>query len=295
METRVTKSHDGRGIVEAVFDSYPKEWVLKEGNAGFNSYVSNFNTIISEALLIKHDQPLKFLDIGLSMGVVACAVSSLGNEVYGVDNQENTEHKILSRIRTQYQISYADYDAGVDGLPFPDEAFDLVNCNDMIEHLHTSPQLMLQETKRVLRRGGAVIITTPNLAALHNRLLLLFGKSVHHSITDWFHNPAWKRPTFTGHIREYTPREMKYMLKESGFNEISVVTRTILPGSIRTAKPEPSEVFDFSGCFSYLKIAPFYDRNFAMRSFRDFALFSLFFATYCLPNLGMEIVATARK
>jgi len=171
----------------------------------------------------------------------------------------------------------------------------LVNCNDMIEHLHTSPQLMLQEAKRVLRRGGALIMTTPNLAALHNRLLLLFGGSVHHSIKDWFHSPTWKRPPFTGHIREYTPREMSYMLKESGFNELSVSTRTILPGSIRTANPEPCQVLDFSGSFSYLKDGPFYDRNFSMRSFRDFALFSVFLATYCLPNLGIEIDVTARK
>jgi len=85
------------------------------------------------------------------------------------------------------------------------------------------------------------------------------------------------------------------MLKESGFNEISVATRTILLGSIRTAKPEPSEVFDFSGSFSYLKDAPFYDRKFSMRSFRDFAFFCVFLATYCLPNLGIEIVAEARK
>ena len=155
---------------------------------------------------------------------------------------------------------------------------------------------MLQEAKKsARRRGGAVIITTPNLAALHNRLLLLFGGSVHHSIKDWFHSPAWKRPTFTGHIREYTPREMSYMLKESGFNEISVATRTILSGSIRTANPEPCQVLDFSGSFSYLKNAPFYDRNFSMRSFRDFAFFSLFLATYCLPYLGIGIVATARK
>ena len=154
---------------------------------------------------------------------------------------------------------------------------------------------MLQEAKRVLRHGGAMIITTPNLAALHNRLLLLFGGSVHHSITDWFHSPAWKHPTFTGHIREYTPREMSYMLKKSGFNEISVATRTILPGSIRTSNPEPGQVLDFSGSFSYLKNAPFYDRSFSMRSFRDFALFFLFLATYCLPHLGMELLATARK
>jgi 2-polyprenyl-3-methyl-5-hydroxy-6-metoxy-1,4-benzoquinol methylase len=295
MGATVGKSLNPRRMVEHVFDSYPKEWTLKEGNLCFNQYVSYVSTIIREARFIKHEQPLTFLDIGLSMGVVACAASMLGYKVSGVDNQKNTEHKILSSIRRQYQVAYANYDATVDKLPFADEIFDLVNCNDMIEHLHTSPQLMLQEAKRVLRRGGAVIITTPNLAGFHNRLLLLFGGSVHHSITDWFHSPAWKRPTFTGHIREYTPREMRYMLKESGFNEISVATRNILPASIRTAKPEPSEVFDFSGLFGYLKDVPFYDRKFSMTSFRDFALFSLFLATYCLPNLGMEIVATARK
>ena len=50
METTVAKSLNARRIVEDVFNnSYPKEWTLKEGNLGFNSYVSYVNTIISEA------------------------------------------------------------------------------------------------------------------------------------------------------------------------------------------------------------------------------------------------------
>ena len=53
------------------------------------------------------------------MGVVACAASLLGYKVSGVDNQKNTEHKILSPIRREYQVAYADYDASVDKLPFP--------------------------------------------------------------------------------------------------------------------------------------------------------------------------------
>ena len=59
-------------------------------------------------------------------------------------------------------------------LPFNDETFDLVLLLDVIEHLF-DPDHVVQEIQRVLKKGGYVIITTPNLASWYNRLCLLFG------------------------------------------------------------------------------------------------------------------------
>lgn len=58
--------------------------------------------------------------------------------------------------------------------PFPDQRFDVIICNQILEHTKEIFWI-LSECARVLRRGGHVIIGVPNLAALHNRLLLLFG------------------------------------------------------------------------------------------------------------------------
>src|ERR1039458_2123179 len=47
-------------------------------------------------------------------------------------------------------------------IPFADGSFDLVTCNMVIEHLR-EPARAIAEIARVLVRGGALIINTPNL------------------------------------------------------------------------------------------------------------------------------------
>lgn len=62
-----------------------------------------------------------------------------------------------------------------DSLPFNDESIDVVIANQVLEH---TKELfwIFHEISRVLAVGGKLIIGVPNLASLHNRLLLLLGK-----------------------------------------------------------------------------------------------------------------------
>lgn len=277
-------------LVSAVYDSMPSEWVAKEGNLAFNSYVHYTRHILFAKEKYLRGGEGHFLDVGMSMGVIACVAATLGMSVDGCDYLSNREHPVLAPIREKYGISYADYDACTDNLPYDDNKFDIVNCNDMIEHLHTSPQRMLLEILRVLRPGGVFIITNPNIAALHNRIQLLFGGSVHASIEDWYHNPAWMRPKFTGHVREYSPRELRYVLRQAGFKNIRVATVFPLPGSRRPVTPSDASL-DYSGCFSYLKHSPFHTRNFHVRSFYDMAVLAFYIATLPLPGARLSAVA----
>jgi SAM-dependent methyltransferase len=51
--------------------------------------------------------------------------------------------------------------ADIEALPFPSETFDLVVSCETIEHL-ADPGTAVRELARVLRRGGTLILTTPN-------------------------------------------------------------------------------------------------------------------------------------
>lgn len=62
-----------------------------------------------------------------------------------------------------------------DRLPFRDEELDLIIANQVLEH---TKELfwIFHEATRALRIGGNFIIGVPNLAALHNRVLLALGR-----------------------------------------------------------------------------------------------------------------------
>jgi len=66
----------------------------------------------------------------------------------------------------------------------------------------------LEECRRVLKRGGSLVITTPNLASLENRLRLLLG--IYPAWMDYANSGA-------GHVRNYTLPVLKKQLRERGF------------------------------------------------------------------------------
>ncbi len=297
MKKRVSK-REIADLISEIYDALPTCWTAKEGNLAFNGYVRHVQQILyaKERYLGTRVErgTLRFLDVGMSMGVVACAAARLDMSVSGCDYLKNRVHAVLAPIREKFGIAYADYDATTDDLPYGDNEFDIVNCNDMIEHLHTSPKRMLLEVLRVLTPGGVFIITNPNIAALHNRIQLLFGGSIHASIEDWYHNPHWARPKFSGHVREYSPRELRYVLGQAGFKNIRTSTEFTLGGSKRPATPDDAQL-DYSGGFSYLKDAPFYSRKFRVRSLYDMALLAFYVATLPLPGARLSAFAFGQK
>lgn len=58
-------------------------------------------------------------------------------------------------------------------LPFRSGAFDAVNLVEVIEHIENQPQL-IREICRVLKPGGRVLISTPNILNVFSRIRFLF-------------------------------------------------------------------------------------------------------------------------
>lgn len=106
--------------------------------------------------------------------------------------------------------------------PFPDNSFEAVFAGEVIEHL-ANPDAMLEEVFRVLVPGGHLLLTTPNLVAWFNRILMLFG------VTPMFIEHSYKAtygPAYSlfgrvgmpvGHLRLFTRTPLQKVLEQNGF------------------------------------------------------------------------------
>jgi len=107
-------------------------------------------------------------------------------------NQMGNTQDILQRFR-QNRIPCCVVDINHSNLPFNDDTFDIVPFLAVVEHLHNSPRKILMEIRRVPKIKGYVVIGTPNIARVFNRLALLRGKTIHVSLDYWFYSDPFFR------------------------------------------------------------------------------------------------------
>lgn len=152
---------------------------------------------------------LNVLDLGCLDGTIGSVLIGDGHMVSGIDASEPAVTKAISR----------GLDARVgnleERLPFDDGTFDAVFAGEIIEHVF-KVEVMLEEMRRVLKTGGMAVVTTPNLAALGRRLLLLANRNPLIEID-------YSKPEAAGHIRYFVWRTLDQLMAEHGFK---VVERT---------------------------------------------------------------------
>jgi ubiquinone/menaquinone biosynthesis C-methylase UbiE len=110
-------------------------------------------------------------------------------------------------------------DLSNENLPFPDESFDLVTCTEVIEHLEHY-RSTLREIYRVLKPGGTLVLTTPNILNLKSRIrFLIFG---FYNLFGPLHMSESQLHTTGGHINPISYFFLSHSLLDAGFKNIEV-------------------------------------------------------------------------
>jgi len=115
---------------------------------------------------------IDLLDVGCWDGetTVQYGKAFKGSNLHGI---ELFEEQI--RLAREKGLKVYEVDLEKKQWDIPDHSFDLIICNQVLEHLKQI-FLPLDEIWRTLKPSGHFICSVPNLASLHNRLMLLFGK-----------------------------------------------------------------------------------------------------------------------
>jgi SAM-dependent methyltransferase len=164
----------------------------------------------------------RILEYGAVPLLLTVALVELGYEVSALDLAPQRFAAAIAEL----DLDVTGCDVETRPVPFGSEAFDAVLFNEFLEHLRIDPVFTLREAHRVLKPGGTLLLSTPNLRSFRGlKNLLVHNRG--HAVSGGIYRQYEKLETLghMGHVREYTTREVAELLGAIGFRVDEVVYR----------------------------------------------------------------------
>ena len=155
----------------------------------------------------------KILDFGSGPCDKTAVLHFMGYNCFAYDDLQDDWHKIsenrnkIISFSKECGINFTQADNKK--LPFEKNSFDMVMLNDVLEHLHNSPRVIINDLLELCKADGLLFITVPNAVNIRKRRDVLFGKTNHPS----FHKYYWSNDNWRGHIREYVKDDLVALTK----------------------------------------------------------------------------------
>lgn len=198
---------------------YLEGWAADEESRG---YVRTHQTRLEKTLEItpRGCPGDRVLEMGAYLQITPALKSKLGyGEVRGCyyGPSGRTDHReVVSADGESFTCEVDLFDAEKDPFPYPGGHFSTVLCCELIEHLFHDPMHLMSEVNRILKPGGHLVLTTPNIASLRAVNAVLQG--YHPGFFHAYLKPSVEGQTDARHNREYAPREIHQLMENSGFS-----------------------------------------------------------------------------
>jgi 2-polyprenyl-3-methyl-5-hydroxy-6-metoxy-1,4-benzoquinol methylase len=189
-------------------DDYFDYEYSNQGNF-FNLMKLGLKDIGFDSLFQRDYNRRRFLDIGCATGLLLNYMKRKGWIAQGVE---------ICSASAGYAIENFGVDVYIGTLEdasFPDQYFDVVHLSHLIEHV-PDPKKLLLEIRRVLRTGGHMVVTTPNVTGMQARVA----------------QKTW-RSAIPEHIYLFSKKTMKTLLLCAGFTVVKQVSWGGIPAGKR--------------------------------------------------------------
>ncbi len=154
---------------------------------------------------------LRVLEVGAGTGRDGIFMASRGASVVSLDYSMQSLRMIAGQVPEGAGVDLCCGDAF--SLPFEDGTFDLVFHQGLLEHFR-NPEDMLAEHRRVLRKGGYILVDVPQRWHYYTaikHLMIAAGR--------WF--AGWET--------EFSPRQLERMLREQSFTIVGTYGEWLNP------------------------------------------------------------------
>ncbi len=159
----------------------------------------------------------RLLDVGCGSGVFLNMVKDSVGERHGTDfnidqySEEENKHNI-KQVNLNTEL-----------LPYEKESYDMVTCLDVFEHIF-NPCVTLGEMLRVVKSGGYIIVTTPNVHNFIHRITFALTGGL-----KGFWNPTHNVALGETHVTPIFRQTLEYFLKGKGEIAETTFNRTVIP------------------------------------------------------------------
>lgn len=171
------------------------------------------------------------LEVGAFPYLLTVPLVQLGFRVTVLNKFKSREHVQPFLDICGIQALNCDLDA--DKIPARDASFDAVIMNEVFEHLRGNLIASMREIHRVLRNGGLLMMSTPNMHSVRGIYNLLVHQRAYSCMGDIYENFAsLETKGIMGHIREYTPKEVMEFLDRIGFRPEGIIFRDCYYGGL---------------------------------------------------------------
>ena len=163
-----------------------------------------------QAIVDAHAAPGRVLDVGCSVGSYLRVARDAGWDAVGLEFSKDSSEV----ARSEHGLEVVTGTLGE--RPFTASSFDLVTLWDVIEHV-PDPLGTMAQVHELLKPGGLVAITTPNIDGLFPRASYPLARLVRY----------WPHPEPPHHLFQFSKRTMQRLLEDAGFELVELVDQRI--------------------------------------------------------------------